>query len=337
MRIGIPAYRLPRKVLDDEINMVKKLGVEIKTNTKVDSLDSLFQQGYQAILVAVGAWEGMKLGVEGENHPNVIDCITFLRGVSLGKPVKLGNRVIVVGGGNAAIDSARTALRLGSKDVTILYRRTRKEMPASEYEVEEALHEGVKIEFLAAPTRVLSKDGAISLEAIRMKLGAPDASGRPRPEPIAGSEFRIDCDAVVAAIGQRPEIPKQFELKTQKGNVLETDAKTLATSRPGVFAAGDVVTGPASVIKAIADGKQAAVSIDKYLGGEGILKVEPIEIIEPTSRHTYRERSVKKEPPEAPAIPPSQRISNFDEVELGLTEEIAIAEGQRCWRCDLEQ
>jgi NADPH-dependent glutamate synthase beta subunit-like oxidoreductase/ActR/RegA family two-component response regulator len=337
MRVGIPPYRLPREVLDGEINMVKKLGVEIRTNTKVGSLDSLFQQGYKAILVAVGAHQGMKLGVEGEEHPKVIDCITFLTSVNLGKPIELGERVIVVGGGNAAIDSARTALRLGSKEVTILYRRTRSEMPASPHEVEAALHEGVKIEFLAAPTRVFSKDGAISLEAIRMKLGAPDASGRPRPEPIPGSEFLIDCDAVVAAIGQRPEIPEQFDLVTQRGNVLETDSKTLATSRPGIFAAGDAVTGPASVVEAIGAGRKAAISIDKYLGGEGMLKVEEIKVKEPTSRHTFLERLKERSRPMVPTIPPAQRVLSFDEVELGLTEEIAMAEGERCWRCDLEQ
>ena len=338
MRVGIPPYRLPRQVLDDEItNVVKNLGVEIRTNTRVDSLDSLFQQGYQAILVAVGAHEGMKLGVEGEEHPKVIDCMTFLSMVNLGKPVELGDRVMVIGGGNAAIDSSRTALRLRSKEVTILYRRTRAEMPASKHEIEAALHEGIKIEFLAAPTRVFSKDGAISLEAIRMKLGAPDASGRPRPEPISGSEFRIDCDAVVAAIGQRPEIPKQFDLVTKRGNVVEVDSKTLATSKPGVFAAGDAVTGPASVVEAIGAGKQAAISIDKYLGGEGIIEEEPIEVKEPTSRHTFRERLKEKERPEVPTIPLAQRVSSFDEVETGLTKEAAMAEGQRCWRCDLEE
>ena len=337
MRVGIPPYRLPRKVLDGEINMVKKLGVEIRTNTKVGSLDPLFQQGYKAILVAVGAHQGMKLGVEGEEHPKVIDCITFLTLVNLGKPIELGEQVIVVGGGNAAIDSARTALRLRSKEVTILYRRTRSEMPASTHEVEAALHEGVKIEFLAAPTRVFSKDRAISLEAIRMKLGAPDASGRPRPEPIPGSEFLIDCDAAVAAIGQRPEIPEQFDLVTQRGNVLETDSKTLATSRPGIFAAGDAVTGPASVVEAIGAGRKAAISIDKYLGGEGMLKVEEIKVKEPTSRHTFLERLKERSRPTVPTIPPAQRVLSFDEVELGLTEEIAMAEGERCWRCDLEQ
>jgi len=337
MRVGIPAYRLPRKVLDGEINMVKNLGVEIKTNTKVSSLDSLFQQGYQAILVAVGAHQGIKLGVEGEDHPKVIDCITFLRSANLGKPIELGERVIVVGGGNAAIDSARTALRLGSKKVTILYRRTQSEMPASPHEVEAALHEKVKIEFLAAPTKVFSQDGAISLEAIRMKLGAPDASGRPRPEPIPSSEFRLDCDAVVAAIGQRPEIPEQFDLVTQRGNVLETDSKTLATSRTGIFAAGDVVAGPASVVEAIGAGKKAAISIDRYLGGEGLLKVEEIKVKEPTSRHTFLERLKERKRPVVPEIPPAKRVTSFDEVERGLAKKTAMAEAERCWRCDLEQ
>jgi NADPH-dependent glutamate synthase beta subunit-like oxidoreductase len=170
-----------------------------------------------------------------------------------------------------------------------------------------------------------------------MKLGAPDASGRPRPEPIPGSEFRLDCDAVVAAIGQRPEIPEQFDLVTQKGNVLESDAKTLATSRPGIFAAGDAVTGPASVVDAIGAGRKAAISIDKYLGGEGLLKVEEIKVKEPASRHTFLERLKERKRPVIPAIPPAKRVSSFDEVELGLTKKTAMAEGERCWRCDLEQ
>ena len=278
MRVGIPAYRLPRKILDDEINMVKNLGVEIKTNTKVESLDTLFKDGYQAILVATGAHQGIKMGVEGEDHPKVMECIDLLRDVNFGKKVKLGDRVAVIGGGNAAIDAARTALRLGAKDVTIFYRRTRAEMPANASEVEEAIREGVKIEFLAAPTKVFSKNGAVTLENIRMKLGAPDASGRPRPEPIEGSEFKVDVDAVIAAIGQRPDVPKQFKLEIGRGNVVVADAETMATSQKGVFSAGDAVTGPASIVEAVRTGKKAAISIDKYLGGKGVLPIEELKV-----------------------------------------------------------
>jgi len=355
MRVGIPAYRLPRKVLDDEIEMVKKLGVEIKTSTRVESLDALFKDGYQAVLVATGAHQGMKMGVEGEDHPRVMECIDFLRDVALGKTFNLGDRVMVIGGGNAAIDSARTALRLGSKEVTILYRRTRAEMPASAAEVEEALKEGVKIEFLAAPTKVFSKDGGVTLENIRMKLGAPDASGRPRPEPIKGSEFKMDADTVIAAIGQRPAVPAQFNLEIGKGNVVVADAETMATSRAGVYAAGDAVIGAASVVEAVGTGKKAAISIDKYLGGKGVLPRQEVKVKEPTSRHTFRQRweekrevevpvvdgsvsiTVEKKRAEMPTLPREKRLKGFDEVELGLTREMAIAEGQRCWRCDLER
>ena len=338
LRAGIPAYRLPRKTLDDEIDMVKNLGVEIKTNTQVESIDRLFKDGYQAVLVATGAHQGIKMGVEGEDHPNVMECIDFLRDVNFGKKVKLGDSVVVIGGGNAAIDSARTALRLGSKEVTILYRRTRAEMPADAVEVEEAIKEGVKIEFLAAPKKVFSKNGTVTLENIRMKLGAPDASGRPRPEPIEGSEFKVDVDSVIAAIGQRPDVPKQFELETGKGNIIVADPDTMATAKEHVFSAGDAVTGPASVVEAVRTGKQAAISIDKSLGGKGVLPIEEIKVKDLTSRRTFIERQAEESKRvEMPSLSVEDRLKGFDEVELGLTEEMAIVEGRRCWRCDLEE
>ncbi len=338
LRAGIPAYRLPRKTLDDEIDMVKNLGVEIKTNTQVESIDRLFKDGYQAVLVATGAHQGIKMGVEGEDHPNVMECIDFLRDVNFGKKVKLGDSVVVIGGGNAAIDSARTALRLGSKEVTILYRRTRAEMPADAVEVEEAIKEGVKIEFLAAPKKVFSKNGAVTLENIRMKLGAPDASGRPRPEPIEGSEFKVDVDSVIAAIGQRPDVPKQFELETGRGNIIVADPDTMATAKEHVFSAGDAVTGPASVVEAVRTGKQAAISIDKSLGGKGVLPIDEIKVKDLTSRRTFIERQAEENKRvEMPSLSVEDRLKGFDEVELGLTEEMAIVEGRRCWRCDLEE
>jgi len=347
MRVGIPAYRLPRKILDDEIDMVKKLGVEIRTNTRVEFLDKLFSDGYQATLVATGAHQEMKMGIAGEEHPKVMDCINFLRDVNFGQPVELGNRVVVIGGGNAAIDSARTALRLGAKEVSIFYRRTSAEMPAHRSEVEEAMKEGVKIEFLVAPKSVLSKSArqalaggseTITLESFRMKLGAPDPGGRPHPEPIEGSEFRVDFDSVIAAIGQHPEFAAQFKLKTGRENVIVVNSRTRATSRKGVFAAGDVIGGPASVVEAVKTGKEAAISIDKYLGGDGIVRVEEIKVKEPTSRHTFIERwGRESKQVEMPSLAIEDRLSGFDEVELGLSEEIAIAEGQRCWRCDLEE
>jgi NADPH-dependent glutamate synthase beta subunit-like oxidoreductase len=334
MRVGIPDYRLPKDLLRAEIKEIEDIGVDIKTNTRVDSLDELFKEGYNAIFIATGAHQGMKLGVKGEDSPRVMDCVSFLRDVNLGGEVKLGERVAVIGGGNAAIDSARTALRLGAKEVTILYRRTRGEMPASTEEIEGAMAEGVKIEFLVAPSRIAQRNGRMELGSIRMRLGVIDASGRPRPEPIEGSEFLTDFDTIIAAVGQRPEIPAQFNLTLGRGDTIQVDPETLATSRQGVFAGGDAKSGPASVIEAIADGRQAAISIDKYLGGSGDISetlAPPEGVLEP-----LEEAGEKRRPP-MPTVPVKQRLNNFVQVELGYDDEMAIEEAKRCLRCDLEE
>ena len=336
MRVGIPEYRLPKDVLDRDIKPIVELGVEIRVNTRVESLDQLFEQGYNAILVAVGAHSGIKIGVEGEDNPRVVDCVTLLRDVSSGKSVNLGDKVIVIGGGNAAIDASRAALRLGAKEVTIAYRRTRGEMPASAEEVEAALEERVKIDYLVAPSNISEDGSKLSVELIRMKLGVPDTSGRPRPEPIPGSEFAMEADFVIAAIGQNPDIPETFELAIKRGNVLEVD-DSLATSREGVFAAGDAVLGPASVIEAIAQGKKAAISVDKYLGGSGVLQIEKAPPESPISRMDLVERLKERQHPNTLYISMEERNNSFSEVELGLSEEMAMEEGKRCLRCDLEQ
>ncbi|MFQ6122720.1 MAG: NADH-quinone oxidoreductase subunit NuoF, partial [Dehalococcoidales bacterium] len=334
MLVGIPDYRLPKDILRAEIKEIEDIGVEIRTNTRVDSIDRLFAEGYNAVFLAIGAHQGLRIGVEGEDSPRVMECINFLREVNLGKEVKLGDKVAVIGGGNAAIDASRVALRLGAKEVSIIYRRTEAEMPASREEVEEAVKEGVQIHYLAAPSRIFSRDGRVELESIRMELGAIDASGRRRPEPIKGSEFIMSFDTIIAAIGQRPGIPQQFNLATGRGNVIEVDPDTLATSRDGVFAGGDAVTGPASVIEAIAAGRQAAISIDKYLGGSGNIDetlAPPEEAMAPL------EEAEEKWRPEMPTLPVEQRLSNFSQVELGYTDEMAIEEAMRCLRCDLEE
>lgn len=244
--------------------------------------------------------------------------------------------MVVIGGGNAAIDASRTALRLGAKEVAIVYRRTRAEMPASEEEIEEALREGVDIRYLAAPTKLSRENGALKMECIQMKLGPVDASGRARPEPLPGSEFTLDTDTVIAAIGQMPDVPAQFQLPQSRGGTLEVDPDTLATPREGVFAGGDAISGPASVIEAIAAGRQAAISIDKYLGGSGAIEesLAPSEEVAPV-REEEEEEEVHR--PSIPAIPVADRISSFAEVELGLTEEQALAETKRCLWCDLEE
>jgi NADPH-dependent glutamate synthase beta subunit-like oxidoreductase len=273
LHMGIPEYRLPREVILSDVAYIEDLGVEIKLNTPLGkdlTVDDLFKQGYKAVFLGVGAWEGLKLRVEGEDeYEGFLDCIKFLKRVNLGDKTKPGNKVVVIGGGNSAIDSARTALRLGCDQVTLLYRRSRKEMPANPWEVEAAEEEGVKIHYLAAPTKILGKGGkVVGMTCTKMRLGKLDASGRRRPIPIEGSEFEIDTDLVVPAISQQPDIsflPENHGLEISRWNSFVVDERTMATNRPGVYSAGDAVTGPATVIQAIQAAHIAARSMKEYL------------------------------------------------------------------------
>ena len=331
MRVGIPEYRLPREVLDAEIDDIRNIGVDIKTNSKIESISELFNQGFKAVFLALGAHKGSKMGVAGEDKVEVIECVDFLRKVNLGDRIPIGKRVAVIGGGNAAIDGARTALRLGAKEVTIIYRRTQAEMPASPEEVDEALKEGVSIVFLTAPSRLIRDNGKLGMECIKMALGTYDDGGRRRPEPISGSEFSLNFDTVIAAIGQTPDIPPRFGLEINHG-ILQVNAETLATNGNGVFAGGDCTTGPASVIEAIAAGRRGAISIDNYLGGNGDID----EVLAPKEDEALppMEEGEKHRLPIS-SLPPSDRFG-FGEVELGFDTTSAIEESQRCLRCDLE-
>ena len=332
MRVGIPEYRLPRRVLNDEIDEIRKLGVDIKTDSKIGSLTALFDQGFNAIFLALGAHKGSRIGVAGEDKAEVIECVDFLRKVNLGEKVTIGKRVAVIGGGNAAIDGARTALRLGAKEVTIIYRRTQAEMPASHEEVDEALKEGVNIVFLAAPSRIVRDNGKLNMECIKMALGKYDASGRRRPEPINDSEFSLSFDTVIAAIGQTPDIPSQFGLEINRG-ILQVDSETLATNYSGVFAGGDCITGPASVIEAIAAGRRGAISIDNYLGGGGNID----EVLAPKEEEALPPMEEgEKYRPLICSLPLSDRLGGFSEVELAFDLNSAEEESKRCLRCDLE-
>jgi len=335
MRVGIPRFRLPRKILDDEIEEIRKIGVDIKVNTKVESIDELFKRGYQAIFLAIGAHKGVKMGVAGEDNPKVMEGIEFLRKVNLGREITVGEQVAVVGGGNVAIDAARALVRLGGKEVTIIYRRTRDEMPASVDEINEAIGEGVKIVFLSAPAKIVGENGRLKLECLKMELGKFDATGRRHPEPISDSEFAMSFDTIIAAIGQTLEIPAKFGLSTDHGNVLRVNPDTLATNREGVFAGGDCVTGPASVIEAIAQGRQGAISIDKYLGGEGNIE----EVLAPSEEIVLPKEveEGEKHRPEMRCLSPEKRLKGFEEVEVGFNDEQAVEEGKRCLRCDLEE
>ncbi len=332
MRYGIPRYRLPEKILDSDIKEIESTGVKIETSTAIESPHSLLENGFQAVYIAIGAHQAIEMGIEGEDNPRVFGGIDLLRRVSMGEKVEIGRRVAVIGGGNSAMDSARTALRLGAKEVSIIYRRTRAEMPASTEEIEEAIEEGVKFMFLVAPTKVRSKGEELELECVRMKLGAEDASGRRRPEPVPGSEFALELDSVIAAIGQKPKLPEGFSMEVSKGNIIKADCDTGETGQAGIFAGGDAVMGPATVIQAIYAGRQAAISIDKYLGGSGNIAetlAEPENIIDRQGGPGEGFR------PEFESIPHKQRTGSFDGTELGWDAAPMQAETARCLRCDL--
>lgn len=325
---GITEYRLPKALLGGEIEALKATGVNIKTNSPVKSLDEL--KGYDAIFVAVGAQRGLKLGVPGDDL--VQDALSFLKQVNSGEKMKISGRVCVVGGGNVAVDAARTALRLGAEKVTLVYRRSREEMPATSEEIDGAREEGVEALFQAVPTRVTSRNGRVALKCLKTELGAPDESGRREPVPIKGSEFSLDCDRVIAAVGQRAEIPGGFSPATLKSGTIKVAKKTLATRKKGVFAGGDVVSGPASVIEAIAAGKKAASAIDIYLGGTGNI-TEKLVPPEGEVKPFLPDLTLLRVP--IPSLLAAERVKGFDLVEKPLSDEIAVTEAKRCLRCDL--
>lgn len=337
LRECIPSYRLPKEILDIEIEYLTDLGIEIKANVALGkelTMESLFGQDYQAVFIAIGAQKCLSLNCEGEDLSDVVHSLEFLRTANAGEQIELGSKVAVIGGGNVAIDAARTAKRLGSDEVTVIYRRSEEEMPAHRRELEEAKLEGVKFLFLASPKRFISKNGKVSsIECIRMKLGPPDDSGRARPIPIENSEFTVPSDSVILAIGETPDtsfLPKDVEVT--KRSTIVVDPITLETKMPGVFAGGDVVTGPASVIEAIAAGKKAAVSIDRYLRGLD-LKAERKEDICETTWVTVEKLLEKKPRQFMPSLNAPERIRNFQEVELGFNEENGIREAHRCLFC----
>ena len=277
LRKCIPENRLPRKVLNEEIQFIKDSGVEVKTSTEVGKdvrFEDFQKEGYKAVFVGAGAHKSQGLRVEGGDLNGVTHALDFLWGSNSGKKMEIGKNVVVVGGGNVAMDTARTALCQGAKDVTILYRRSREEMPANLWEIKEAEAEGVKIEFLVSPKKILGEKKRVSaIECVRMQLGEPDETGRRKAVPLEGSEFKRETDMVILAIGEIPDLrflPKEIELNND--GTVWVNPITMETSLQGVFAGGDAVTGPASVIEAIRDGKRAAESIECYLKSEGRMK-----------------------------------------------------------------
>ncbi len=333
----IPPYRLPRQVLQGEVDMIKSLGAEIKLNTRVgkDVSFERLKSDYDAVFLATGADKGWTLGIPGEDLAGVYDAITFLKAVNLGhNAIKVGERVAVVGGGNAAIDAARTALRVGAKKVTIVYRRERADMPAAPEEIHEAEAEGIEIRYLAVPLEAEGVDGTLAnLKCQLLELAEFDASGRRKPRPIEGSTFNLPVDTVITAISQEPDLDYLGgAVKTKRGGVVEVDPATMKTNVEGVFAGGDVVSGPWTVIGAIGDGIKAAVSIDRYLGGTGELASDAPNIEIPAAPEDVDD--IVETPRVCANLLSCDKRVGMAEVELGYTREQALREAARCLRCD---
>jgi NADH-quinone oxidoreductase subunit F len=344
LAVGIPEYRLPREVLDHDIRMIEKLGVEIRTNTNVggDIQLSELRELYQAVFLATGAHKGQLLAIPGEEaSPRVMDAIDFLRAVNLDRAVEIGDRVAVVGGGNAAVDAARTAGRLG-KAVTILFQRNRNEMPAQREEIEELECEGIEVQCLVAPVRVIAEHFRVTgVECVRLRLADVDKTGRRRPVPIEGSEFTIKVDTLIRATNREPDIEPlaaEAELSLSRWKTIEVDPETMHTGIEGVFAGGDVVAGPNAVVPAMADGKLAAQMIHKYLQGEPLEREYRVTrpAIEVGITELAEDEIETLERPQMPLLPPGERLADFREVQLGFTAEMAIAEARRCLRCDTD-
>ena len=366
LRYGIPSYRLPRDVVDDETNVLWRLGVELEVNTRLGvdfQLEDLLGE-YDAVFLALGAFNSNEMGVEHEDADGVVTAVDFLGELELTGSVHVGDKVTVIGGGFTAMDACRTSVRKGAKEVTCLYRRSRKEMPAHHTEVDEAEEEGVKLELLVAPVRIVT-DGdnkVTGIEMQRMELGEPDSSGRRRPVPIEGSEFLVECDQVISAIGQYPKLDGTGEeqgIKRTKWRTIDVDEFTLQTGDPRVFAGGDVVLGAQTVIQAVAQGKKAAWSIDAYLHGADMASVSQ-ELTELKATPFFSALSQKADldprisrmaeippvfidmttdvshpapPAEMPKLPPEERKTNFEQIELGFPEDEARRGADLCLDC----
>jgi heterodisulfide reductase subunit A-like polyferredoxin len=342
LAVGIPSFRLPRPLLNAELDRLRAIGIEILLDTAVGrsiTFDEL-RKSFSAVFIAIGAHVERKLGVPGEKLPGVVGGVEFLRQANLGKPAALGRRVLVIGGGNSALDAARTALRCGAAEVTIVYRRTRAEMPADRREVEDAEREGIRLVFLAAPKSFQSGAGdrLTGLECLRMKLGKPDSSGRPAAEPIPGSEFVLPCDAAIVTIGQVPDLKSLGErlgVETTRWGTLKVDPLTLQTGLPAVFAGGDCVTGPDVVVTAMLAGKKAAISIDRLLRRQNLRIGRELEGPYQTAYTVDTAGVLRQRQIPVPALDAVTRSKSFAEVHTGYTPEQAMAEAKRCLACGI--
>jgi len=345
LMVGIPRYRLPREVIDREVAAIEELGVTFRFNTRLGrdvSLDDLQDEGFDAYFLAVGAHSAYAMRIPGEDRaPQVLEAVGLLRRTALGDRRRPGRRVAVIGGGNVAIDAARTSLRLGAEEVTLIYRRTRSEMPASEEEILQAEEEGVRFCFLTVPTEVACTDDCVSgLSCIRTELGPPDESGRRRPAAVEGSDHLMDLDAVITAIGQEVDpagIDGWKGLRWTHRRTISARTASMETSVPGVFAGGDAVLGPATVVEAIGAGKRASLAMDRYLQGLPQPNLPPVPVRRQRLPFLEASASFKMSlrRPEMAMLNRERRRITFQQVELGLTEDQARNEGLRCLRCDV--
>lgn len=344
MMAGIPEFRLPRHVVRREIDSIKAMGVEIVVNTPIGAdltLDQLRKDGYKAFFLGIGAWQGYKLDIQGENdYPQVLSALQFLKDVSFGLKIKPADKVAIIGGGNAAVDAARTCVRLGSQSVSIVYRRTRSEMPAHFEEIIQMAEEGIHVHQLTIPARIIGSYGKVDfLECLMASLGEPDESGRRRPLPVEGSEYKMPVGAVIAAIGQQPNVadfPGFGDLELTKKGTIQVRPGRQQTNIPDVFAGGDAATGPATVVQAIGGGKRAARAIHSYLREEAFANnglPRPRDMIPPITMDYHEKSFIQRQ--EIPLIDLDRRLHTFDQVELGLDEIAAKQEAKRCMRCDI--
>jgi heterodisulfide reductase subunit A-like polyferredoxin len=338
---AIPAFRLPKDVVRKDIEEITSLGVEIKTGVEVHDFESLRDQGYQAVFLALGTTQSMAMGVEGEDLANIHPCMTYLKRANFGEDMDFaGKTVLLVGGGNVCLDVARLAPRLGARKVIIQYRRTRAEMPAFDWEIRAAEEEGIEFQYLCAPVRFIGREGKVAeVESIRMKLGEPDASGRRRPVPIKGSEFRTAVDHVVISIGLNPETaPFEGRLDLNKNGTVKVDPETLQSATPYVFAGGDVVTGPSLIVNAIGQGKRAAFYIDRFLSGQDLKAAAfetPMPVVDKDEVIARQKAHTRLDPVGLREIPPADRARDFCEIEQALTADEARYAASRCLDCGL--
>jgi len=345
LMVGIPRYRLPREVIDREMAMLEQLGVEFVFNQRYGrdiTMDQLKSQGFESFVFAIGAHKSFKLNLPGEtDFPQVLDAVDILRSVALGNRRLPGRKVVVIGGGNVAIDAARSCLRLGCDEVTIAYRRTRNEMPADEEEVEQAEEEGIFFSFLTIPSEVVGEDGRVTgISCVRAQLIKREGSNRMSPVPVIGSEYVMDADLVISAIGQQVDhgcMETDDQIDWTRRHTIEVDMVNMLTAMPGVFAVGDAVTGPATVIEAIGGGKRAAEAIDRFFDGIPQPKMPPVPVRRQRVAWTEVPSNTKMvlKRPEMPLLNLDRRRTTFQQVELGYSENMVREEARRCLRCDI--